>query len=69
MSLEQLLPGKSEYEISRLTKLHQLNMRITDGNAWVARSFGSMLLVHMTSTMRQLMSLLRLICHCIGKFS
>lgn len=41
MSLDELLPGKSEYEISRLTQLHQLNMRVTDGNDWVARSFGT----------------------------
>jgi hypothetical protein len=30
-------------------------MEITDGNRWVARSFGSDLLAHITATMQQLL--------------
>ena len=30
-------------------------MKVTDGNSWVARAFGSDLLAHLTATMQQLL--------------
>ena len=50
-----MVPGLDAYQIGRLTRVHQLNMEVTDGNRWVARSFGSDLLAHLTATMQQLL--------------
>jgi hypothetical protein len=47
--------AKIDYEVGRLTRLHQLNLRVTDGNPFVARAFGSDLLAHITATMQQLL--------------
>jgi hypothetical protein len=45
-----------EAAVSDLTRVHQLNLDITDDNVWTARSFGSDLLAHITATMDQLFS-------------
>ena len=55
MDTSVVVPGLDAYQISRLTKIHQLNMEVTDGNQWVARAFGSDLLAHLTATMQQLL--------------
>lgn len=50
-----VVPQLDRYQIGRLTRVHQLNMEVTAGNPWVARSFGSDLLAHLTATMQQLL--------------
>jgi hypothetical protein len=55
MDTDVVVPGLDAYQIGRLTRVHQLNMEVTDGNRWVARSFGSDLLAHLTATMQQLL--------------
>jgi hypothetical protein len=55
MPTDVVVPGLDAFHIGRLTRIHQLNMEITDGNRWVARSFGSDLLAHITATMQQLL--------------
>ena len=54
MDTSTVVPGLDAYAIGRLTRVHQLNMEVTDGNSWVARAFGSDLLAHVTATMQQL---------------
>ena len=55
MDTSVVVPNLDAYQIGRLTKIHQLNMEVTDGNHWVARAFGSDLLAHLTASMQQLL--------------
>lgn len=54
MDTQAVAPGIGRQDIARLTQLHQQNMGLSSGTPWMAKSYGSDLLMHLLATMEQL---------------